>query len=85
MGAPTGVLRVDTPQKTETFEWNGIPAERAAAKQEFEKRMGSGHFLAAIVEGPGRRRQVREFSEIEDHEKEKGTVEVRMTPAVVGG
>lgn len=85
MGAATGVLKVVLPVGEETFEWNGIPKERAQARAEFEKRMGNGQFLATVVDAPGQRSQVRSFAEIEKIEKERGEVFVVMTPALVGG
>lgn len=85
MGAATGTLKVTTPKGTDTFSWNGIPKERAAARATFERLMASGNYLASVVDAPGRQTQIRTFDEAEQVEKQKGVVEVRMTPAIVGG
>ena len=81
----TGLLQVVTPAGTETFEWNGNPVERAAAKTEFEARMKTGTYLASVKLGPKAWSQVRSFSEVEQYEKEQGSVEARISPALVGG
>lgn len=85
MGSPTGVLKVITPAGTETFEWNGIPEERQVARSEFERRMASGAYMASVVDSPGKSTQVRTFDEVEKVEKERGLVEARISPALVGG
>jgi hypothetical protein len=81
----TGLLQVVTPAGTETFEWNGNPVERAAAKQEFEARMATGTYLASVKLGSKSWSQVRSFSEVENYEQEQGRVEAKISPALVGG
>lgn len=85
MGAATGTLKVISPSGTETFQWNGILKDREAAKAEFDLRVGSGSYMATVVDSPGKAHTVRAFSEVEQVEKEKGQVEVRISPAIVGG
>lgn len=82
---PTGVLKVDTPKEHLTLEWNGVPEDREAAKAEFEKRMATGAYLASVVDSPGRATAVRTFDQIEQIEKDRGTVEVKVSPALIGG
>jgi hypothetical protein len=81
----TGLLQVVTPAGTETFEWNGNPLERAAAKTEFEARMATGTYLASVRTSARSWSQVRSFSEVELVEKEQGKVEAKISPALVGG
>lgn len=85
MGEATGVLKVVTPTETKTLRWNGVPEDKAAAKAEFEKRMATGAYLATVVDSPKSSTQVRTFDEIEAVEKERGLVEARISPALVGG
>ena len=81
----TGLLAVVTPAGTETFEWNGDPVDRAAAKTEFEARMKTGTYLASVRLGEKSWSQVRSFSEVELVEQERGKVEAKISPALVGG
>ena len=47
--------------------------------------MRSGMYLATVGTTPGRSEQIRSFAEAEQVEKEKGTVTVTISPALVGG
>jgi len=85
MSKDTGVLEVLTPSGVETFRWNGDPQDRAKARKEFEARMESGMYLATVATGPKSKTQIRSFSEAEQIEKQKGLVEVTISPALVGG
>lgn len=60
-------------------------ADREAAKSEFESRVKSGAYMATVVDSPGKAHAVRSFAEVEEVEKQKGVVEVRISPAIVGG
>lgn len=85
MGKTTGMLEVLTPEKIETYSWNGVKADRDAARAEFEKRMQSGMYLATVTDSPGHRSQVRTFDEVEQIEQTRGQVEVQISPALAGG
>lgn len=85
MSPKTGTLKVITPQETLTYEWNGVKADRDAARAEFETRMESGAYLATVVESPHKSTQVRTFDEVEKVEQERGVVEARISSALVGG
>ena len=83
--APTGMLEIISPGKTETLTWNGIVEEREAARAAFEKAVRTGYFFASVVDSPGKSHQVRTFAEVEDVEKERGVVSVRIHPSIQGG
>ena len=85
MSKVTGVLEVLTPAGIETFHWNGDPVDRAKARTEFEARMRTGMYLATVATGPKSKTQIRIFAEAEQIEREKGLVEVTISPALVGG
>lgn len=85
MSKSTGILRVVTPAGIESFEWNGVQADRVAARTEFEARMETGTYLASVRMGERNWSQVRSFSEVELVEKEMGMVEAKISPALVGG
>lgn len=77
-----GTLTILEHERPRVIEFNGIPEEREAVKQEFEKLMDSGNFLALkVVEGTGEKVQIRrdEFP-IEDENPE-----VVLIPHLVGG
>lgn len=86
-GKPTGILdrwTRGTPSR-ETHTWNGVPEDKMAAKQVFEKAIKSGQYLASVVEGPGKARQVHTWDEVEATELKEGVVVVALTPALRGG
>jgi hypothetical protein len=47
--------------------------------------METGTYLAAVKTAGNRWEQVRSFSEVEAVEKKQGTVEAKISPALVGG
>lgn len=81
----TGTLSVVTPDGVSRYDWNGNIEDRKRAREAFNDAMGSGYFLAVIQEGPGKARQAKSFEDVEQVEKEKGTVEVQISTALVGG
>ena len=83
--APTGTLKVIAPEGTQTFQWNGVQEDRDAARRVFENLAGSGSYLATVIDAPGKAHAVTSFSEIEQVEKERGFVEAKIQPALVGG
>lgn len=85
MADATVVVTVNRPDQVQTFSCNGIPEERAAARAEFDKIMKSRQYFAFVETAPGRGEQVRSFDEIEKLEKQLGTVNVNVQPALQGG
>lgn len=80
----TGVIDVRvTPHLR--YEWNGNPHDRNVAREAFQQMMTSGYFFATVTESPGKARQVRTFAEVEEIERERGTVTVEVTTALNGG
>lgn len=80
-----GILEVRKPTGTETFAWNGDPADRQAARSAFESLMRTGQYMASVSISKGRSEQVRTFAEVEAIEKERDYVEAVISPALVGG
>lgn len=85
MSEATGILDVITPSGTETYSWNGNPADRKKAEEAFNEAMRSGSFLAVVYDSPSKAHQVSSFKEITDYEKEHGLVSAQISPALVGG
>lgn len=88
-GEATGVLEI-LPGDTDTsgikrFEWNGDADDRAAARTAFEEVVAYGGVLATVVDAPGHATQVRTFDEVEEIERERGTVAVQVSRQIVGG
>lgn len=81
----TGTLKVVTPEGITPYTWNGNPVERAEARAAFDELMKTGAYMATVVEGPKNATQIRSFDEAEIIEKERGVVEVRVSPALAGG
>ena len=83
----TGTLTVISATGTDVYEWNGVQADRNAAKAVFNDRMATGNYLAsaAVTKDARSREQVLSFSEVEQIEREHGQVEVQISPALVGG
>lgn len=81
----TGTLDVVLPTEIKTFEWNGDVKDRQAAREAFEGMMRDGYYLAVVSDGPKKAHQVRTFDEIEEVERERGTVTARISTALVGG
>lgn len=81
MANEESTITVLAPDREETVIWNGSNRERAVELFDQYTEMG---YLATVTEGPGRRRQVRSFTEIDELEK-TGTVEVLLSQPLVGG
>ena len=81
----TGTLEIVGYGTRQTYEWNGNVADRAAARAAFDQAFVDGLTLASVVDTPGHSKQVHTFSEIEQIEKERGTVEARVFGPLVGG
>lgn len=84
-----GSLQIVNPvDGVQTHTWANAN-ERAQAQLAFEVGMRAGGYLASVRTAEGKSVQIRNFSEVEEYEKDalkKGVaVEVRMTPAVAGG
>lgn len=86
MGEATGTLNVVTPGAKESISWNGVPADREAARARFEEVMATKTYFA-FAEAPTMKKaqQVRTFDEIEQIEKREGAVTATVQPSLVGG
>lgn len=77
-----GTLTILDPARPRVIEFNGVPEEREAVRQEFEKLMGSGNFFAYKVdEATGDKVQIfaDEFPSDEPNPK------VTLHPTLAGG
>lgn len=84
-GKATGVLDVALHGEVKRYEWNGNVEDRDAARLVFETLVTAGGVLATVKDAPQKSHQVRTFGEVEETERERGLVEVTITPAIVGG
>lgn len=87
MSGTTGVLELlatDT-RSGERFEWNGNPDDRAVARGAFDRIVAEGGYLATVVDTPSSGTHVRTFDEVEQVERERGTVTVQVSRQIVGG
>lgn len=66
-----------------TYEWNGHQPDRDKAREAFNRAAARG--LAIVHDSPGKATQVRSFDEVEQIEKERGYVQVQVTPGLRGG
>lgn len=81
----TGILDVmDVHGVPLRFAWNGNPDDRAEARRAFEAAVATGS-LASVWTGPRESVQVHSFEQVEEMERDLGTVEVTVRPRVVGG
>lgn len=86
MAEATGLLTIkESDGTTKEFSWNGDVTDRAAAKAAFDAAMSEGGKLAVAFDSPGKSRQVRSFTEVEQIEKERGVVSAQITTGLVGG
>jgi hypothetical protein len=87
MDGKTGTLDVidDVDGAVRRYEWNGDPEDRLAAWRAFDEVVAGGGFLATIVDGPREMTHVRSFTEIEEREREAGTVTAQISRQLVGG
>lgn len=81
----TGTLKVIHPDGTTTLTWNGVVEDRERARARFNELTESGCYMAMVFETGSKARQVTTFEEIEQVEKERGFVEAKLQPAIVGG
>jgi hypothetical protein len=69
---------------TDVYEWNGVVEDRDLARGAFDRAVASGA-LAVAYDSPKTGTVVRSFTDVEEIEKEKGTVTVRVTKPLAGG
>lgn len=81
----TGQLDVITENGRETYRWNGDQADRDAARAAFDKVIAETGGFAAVVDSPGKTRQVRSFDEVIERGDKTGTVTVQITRPIAGG
>lgn len=81
----TGVLDVVLPGDRRTLTWNGEVADRTAARDAFNYLVKRGGVLATVVTEPGKALLVRDWSEVEEVEKEQGVVSVVVSSQIRGG
>lgn len=81
----TGTLNVRAGARQDTYQWNGDVEDRSLARHRFEELAMTGHYLMVAYTEPTKGTQVRSFDEVEDLERQHGTVTVEATTALVGG
>lgn len=85
MEGATGTMEIKTGHTRETYSWNGNDDDRARARAVFHRMLTIGGALATVWDAPHTGHQVRSFAEVEQVERERGTVRVTITPQVRGG
>lgn len=85
MSGVTGTLDVLGPRGVKTFTWNGNVKDRETAQAAFTELMKSGSYLAVVHDSPGKSHQVRDFDEVLNIEKERGSVSAQISPGLAGG
>jgi hypothetical protein len=81
----TGTLDVVTAEGIKTYQWNGKVEDREEAEKAFNELIKTGTYLAVVHDSPSRSHQVKNFTEVIEHEKEHGTVAVQISQPLVGG
>ena len=84
MATATGRLEIVEQTGVKVIEWNGHQPDRDLARTAFSTAVRGGG-LAVLYETKEKGRVVRSFTEVEQAEKEQGTVTVRVSRALAGG
>jgi hypothetical protein len=87
MSETTGTLYVRDRGVVLAYPWNGNVDDREAARAAFDAFTTAGSFIAVAFDSTVTRKgsRVETFEEVERIERERGTVVVQVTRALVGG